>query len=360
MTHQPDGGGAPEAADAPALSGQFFAAVAVIDEEQALRVLERAAGFGLSPERVLLDVIAPAQARVGLEWAAGRFTVAREHAATAISDRAVAVLAGRGSPRSRPAVGHATVACVDGEWHALPARLVAETLRLRGWTVDFLGADVPAAQLVAHLHATGPDVVALSCSLPTRMPAAHATITACQAAGVPVLVGGAGFGPGGRYAGLLGADAWAPTATAAADRLASGRLSSAAVGPSDPLGSLVHLIDQEYTLLSRARRAVVEQTMDALRERLPELGGCTAEELERSREDVVHLVDFLAVALYLDDPRVLTDFLSWTEEVRRAGRLPLAVLPAALEALAAPLRDLPRALGMIRVAGAAGAKPERP
>ncbi|GAA3132590.1 hypothetical protein GCM10017687_55690 [Streptomyces echinatus] len=55
-----------------------------------------------------------------------------------------------------------TVGCVDGEWHAFPARLVAQVLRLRGWQVDYLGARTPTSHLVAHLHLTNPDAVLLS------------------------------------------------------------------------------------------------------------------------------------------------------------------------------------------------------
>src|SRR3712207_7094162 len=40
--------------------------------------------------------------------------------------------------------GHVVVACLDGEWHALAARIVAEVLRVHGWRVTFLGASVPA------------------------------------------------------------------------------------------------------------------------------------------------------------------------------------------------------------------------
>ncbi|MDI5982847.1 cobalamin B12-binding domain-containing protein, partial [Amycolatopsis magusensis] len=123
-----------------------------------------------------------------LEWAANRLSVAQEHAATAINDRVIAA-AVHSRPRPRAVLGRVTVACVDGEWHALPARLLAETLRLRGFTVDYLGAQVPVPHLITHLHRTGPDAVALSGSLAPRLPTAHATITACQAAGVPVIAG---------------------------------------------------------------------------------------------------------------------------------------------------------------------------
>lgn len=68
------------------------------------------------------------------------------------------------------------MACIDGEWHALPARLVAEVLRLRGWRVDYLGAQVPTPHLISHLHRAGPEAVALSSSIATRLPAAHAHV----------------------------------------------------------------------------------------------------------------------------------------------------------------------------------------
>ncbi|MHA6765169.1 cobalamin B12-binding domain-containing protein [Streptacidiphilus sp. PAMC 29251] len=319
-----------------------------MDEYLATDVVHRALEAGVTPQQVLLRVIAPAQARVGAEWAAGRFTVAREHAATAISDRAVAVVSRHRAARVPGSRGRVTVACVDGEWHALPARLVAETLKLRGWQVDFLGAHVPTPHLIAHLHATGPDAVALSCSLATRLPAAHATISACQAAGVPVLVGGAAFGADGRYARLLGADAWAPDAESAVARLEQQpgvALSYPELG--DPFRTLPHLVDQEYTLLSRSRRRLVEQAMAGLQERLPAMSGYTERQREHTREDLGHLVDFLIAALYVDRAQVLADFLAWTSDILEARNVPARSLLTALDAVAAQLHDFPRTLAII-------------
>nr|BFE84033.1 hypothetical protein GCM10020093_066340 [Planobispora longispora] len=182
----------------------------------ALDLLDR----GVPAEDVLLDLVAPAQARVGELWAADEWSVAREHAATAVSDRVVAAVAAHARPR--PTRERIIVACADGEYHALPARLLTEVLRLRGWQVDFLGASVPDAHLITYLHQTDPEAVAISCTLPTRLPRAHATLTACRSVGVPVLAGGRGFGPGGHRARLLGADAWASSARLAADRLDRG------------------------------------------------------------------------------------------------------------------------------------------
>ncbi len=320
------------------------------DEYAAAAIVFAALDAGMSPEDVLLDVIAPVQRKVGTEWAANRISVAQEHAATAINDRVIAALAHQASHRSAAPAGRVTVACVDGEWHALPARLLSEVLRLRGWQVDFLGAQVPTPHLVAHLHEHGPDVVALSCSIPTRLPVAHNAIAACQAAGFPVLAGGAAFGVDGRYAVLLGADAWASDARAAATRMARGFPGVHRALNRQPVDDLPHLADHEYTLVSRTAGRLVKATITALEDRFPAMRAYTQEQRQRTTEDIAHIVDFLAIGLYTDDDALFTDFIGWTAEILSARGVPAASLRPALELLDSELKDFPRARRLLRAA----------
>ncbi|MEU2509314.1 cobalamin B12-binding domain-containing protein [Streptomyces sp. NPDC007863] len=326
---------------------QLWEALEARDEPAATAVVLGAHDAGIGAEDLLLDVIGPVQAGIGAAWAAGRVGVAQEHAATAIQERAVAALAHRTAHGSgpRPETGGAprrvTVACVDGEWHALPARLLAEVLRGRGFLVDYLGAHVPTPHLIAHLHQTGTDVVALSASLPVRLPTAHAAVTAVQAIGLPVLVGGAAFGPDGRHARLLGADGWAPDARAAARLLAA--------GPPRPdadraaAGGLPHLADQEYTLVTRARTQLVRQVLQGLGEAVPATASYTERQWERTAEDLAHIVDFLGASLYTDDAGLFTGFVTWTAGILRARGVPGDALAAALDLLADAQHDFPRA-----------------
>lgn len=330
-----------------ALAERVWEAVMALDEPAAVRAVLRALDDGLDPEAVLIEVIGAVQGRVGEEWAANRISVAQEHAATAINDRAVAALALHPAARTQPRRGRITVACVDGEWHALPARLLAEVLRIRGWHVDYLGAQVPAPHLIAHLHRTGPDAVALSSSLPTRLPAAHATITACQAVGTPVMVGGAAFGAGGRYARLLGADAWAPDARTAADDLARGPLPRP--GPAhQAIDDLPHLKDQEYTLVARNRPRLVREVLAELEDAYPAVRDYTEAQRERTAEDLSHIVEFLTAALYTDDEELFSGFLLWTADVLAARGVPSASLLPALTLLGRRLVDFPRAVAVLR------------
>ncbi|RPE36679.1 cobalamin B12-binding domain-containing protein [Kitasatospora cineracea] len=330
---------------------ELWQAVIGGDQAGAVALAVRALEDGLHPEALLLDVIGALQARIGREWAADRITVIQEHAATAVNERVVAVVSGHpafaaATDPQRP--GRIAVACVDGEWHAFPARLLAEVLALRGWRVDYLGAQCPTPHLIAHLHRTAPDVLALSASLPTRLPAAHTAITAAQAAGVPVIAGGAAFGPDGRHARLLGADAWAPDARAAAARLARGLALPAS--PHLPVDDLPHLADQEYTLVGRSTRELVADVMAALEREHPAVRSYTPLQREHTLDDLAHIVEHLAVALYTGDPELFTAFTGWTGQVLLARSVPDTLLGFALTSLREQLRDLPRSVAVLTAA----------
>ncbi|MFH8467058.1 B12-binding domain-containing protein [Streptomyces sp. NPDC017991] len=305
----------------------------------------RAAG-----ERVLLELIAPTQERVGLAWAADDITVAQEHAATAISERCVAALADATAPAlTGTFVGRVLVSCVDGEWHSLPARLVSEVLRLRGWRVDYLGAQVPTEHLVAHARRTSAQAVLLSSSIPTLLPGAHNAISSCQAAGLPVLAGGAAFGPQGRYARLMRAE-WAKDAPDAATLLGRQLTPSGAHAARLPDLDLPHLADQEYTMVRRTGLQLVKRTLADVEDGFPETRHYSEYQLERTVEDIDFIVGHLATALYVDDPDLFTTFITWTADILAARGVPPRCLLPALDSLLNQLKDFPRAVGILTAA----------
>ncbi|MCG5448020.1 cobalamin B12-binding domain-containing protein [Micromonospora hortensis] len=290
---------------------------------------------GVPAERVLLDLVAPAQAEVGERWARNEWSVAQEHAATHISEQVVAAVSAHVKPR--PTGGRIVVACMDGEWHALPPRLVAEVLRLRGWQVTFLGASVPAAHLVSYLHRYDAHAVALACALPMRLPYAHRMIEACRRSDVPVVVGGRGFGTDGRWARRLGV-AWAPDAPSAAELIADERALRGA-----PPARLAHLADDEYAGLVRRRGELIDSALAELRERVPAARAYTAAQLDATVSDLGHIVDFLAAAVYVDDPSLFTEFVEWLSGILGSRGVPAGAVVLPLEHYAAALRDFPRA-----------------
>ncbi|MFJ4717348.1 B12-binding domain-containing protein [Streptomyces sp. NPDC088785] len=350
-----EGSGVPSSGE---LRDRLWRAVSDVDETRAIAVVRDAVAAlatGTSPrraaERVLLELIAPTQERVGAQWAANALTIAQEHAATAINERCVSAVADAAAAGAEPVKGRVTVACVDGEWHALPARLVAEVLRLRGWHVDYLGAQVPTGHLVAHLHQRRSDAVLLSSSIPTHLPTAHTAISSCRTAGVPVLAGGAAFGPEGRYARLMRAQ-WAADAVGADDVLTRG------VGLERPTvrdarlvdADLPHLDDQEYTMVRQTRRQPVQQTLADVEDGFPAMRAYTEYQRERTAEDIDHLVTHLAAALYVDDPALFTRFITWTADILTARHVPAHSLLPAIGSLRRRLADFPRSTGILNEA----------
>ncbi|MET7879348.1 cobalamin B12-binding domain-containing protein [Micromonospora profundi] len=322
----------------------YLTCLADADEHAAVDVALGLLDAGVAPERVLLDLVAPAQSEVGERWARNEWSVAQEHAATHISERVVAAVARHANPR--PTGGRVVVACMDGEWHALPPRLVAEVLRLRGWQVTFLGASVPAAHLVSYLHRHDAQAVALACALPMRLPHAHRMIEACRRSDVPVVVGGRGFGADGRWAARLGA-AWAPNAPAASELIADERALRRV-----PAAQLSHLADDEYASLVRRRGELIDSALTDLRDRMPAALSYTPAQLDSTISDLGHIVDSLAAALYVDDASLFTEFVQWLVEILTSRGVPADAVDLTLAHYASALRDFPRAARTLRLSRA--------
>lgn len=328
------------------LADAFFERVRDRDEEGALDLVREALAAGADHETVLLDVIAAVQSRVGVMWQANEWSVAQEHAATHISERATGLVLEHGLARTGRTEPRGTVvaACVEGEWHGLPVRLLGDVLRLRGWRVTFLGANVPAHHLAVYLQETTPDVVALSCSLPSHLVGAHSMITAATRTGVPVIAGGAGFGPDDSLARSLGATLWAADARSAADLLER----ELPLTLSWPVEEVL-TPTAEYASLVRRRRDLVRSGMEHSRRSYEARGlSLRGGALDRTVEDLGHIVDFLLAALYVGDEKVFTRFLSWTRVVLRTRGVPLDSVAEVLLLLERELFDYPRTCAVLR------------
>lgn len=107
-----------------------------------------------------LEAVASLQQQVGREWHAGRLNPAQEHMATAVVQHVVMAAMqelshGNGAPRI-------VVATPAQERHAIGAALAGATAAAEGWSVTYLGADLPAADIAASALAANARVVALS------------------------------------------------------------------------------------------------------------------------------------------------------------------------------------------------------
>ena len=283
-----------------------------------MRLVTGLAQQGASPEALVLDVLAPAQREVGRRWEDGRWSVAQEHAATAVTDTALGLLALDAEPLGDR---RAVVACVEGEWHALPARMAAEIMRVRGWDVTFLGPSLPADDLARYVSSQRPHVVGLSCSMPVALKGAARSVEACRRAGVPVLAGGTGFGPGGRYAQRVGATAWAPDPVTAF-RVVEGWLETDPMLPA-PVGA-----GDEHLALEQEKEEIVSAALGTLRCRTP-----------AAHDALTFLVTAVENALFVGDPALMADCQPAAQRLLASGDATSPSMPAALDALVAAVED---------------------
>lgn len=268
------------------------------------------------------------QREVGERWRSQRWTVADEHGASAIVDHALTVVceAFDAPSTGRPVV----VACVEDEWHVLPARMVSEQLRCRGWQTTFLGASSPAGELGRTVRDAAPVAVALSCSMPIHLPGARRSIEACHDAGIPVAVGGGAFDSSGR-AEAVGADRWCATIDelhATLDEWARSRpeLAAPTVAAPEPLPAF-------------DRRRVLDAALRTTLDRIPPFAAAPAHVRDRLRDDLDQLLRSAEAAQHVADPAIAAHQLAWQAGVSGARGEPDGLAGVLVEALAGALPE---------------------
>jgi len=276
---------------------------------------------GASPVQILADLIGPAQEEIGERWHRNEVTVADEHAATAIAEHVVASLTSIRHPQ--PQGPHVVLAGAEGEWHVLPARLVAESLRSEGFHVSFLGPSMPARHLRSFIDSARPDVLAVSCATALSLDGVVAFVQVAHDAGIPVLAGGRAI-PTERRARTLGADLWAADAVAAAYVLRQ-ELPRHLTEPTADTGGAMELgIDSVRW---------VERAMSILAERFPQIAAYDADQIDRTREDFGHIISFIQAAVLVRDDGLFHEFVLWLRDLLEARGVPAPVLAVSLEAL---------------------------
>ena len=116
------------------------------DEAGVTSVINSALRSTHNLQSVYLDVLMPALATIGARWEQGKLDIYVEHRATEIVSRLIGQLS---SKFSRRGVDRGTVIIVapEGEQHSLSIALTADLLRVEGWKVMNLGANLPASEL---------------------------------------------------------------------------------------------------------------------------------------------------------------------------------------------------------------------
>lgn len=129
------------------------------NEEMAETTLAHAFAF-YSVEHVGEHVIVPVLVEIGEQWRRGELSITREHYATSyLMQRLAAILRTVPNTSALPLIW---VGCAPGELHEIGALLLSIYLRRSGYTVRYLGQNLPADGLVAEVTAVKPDLLLFS------------------------------------------------------------------------------------------------------------------------------------------------------------------------------------------------------
>ena len=323
----------------------YLQALSTADAGAAAEVLDDALVRGESPKRLMREVVGRGQRRVGELWMDGTWNIADEHAATAIAEQVMTVIA---PPRSPPPTARRVVlACAEGEWHTMPARLAAELARSPRLDVVMLGGNLPAAHLQRHLRATTPTALALSVTMPTNLIGASRSIQAARAEGVPVIVGGAAWGDGQHRARRLGADLHLENPEEMWQVIDDVEDIDEVAGPPPPLDE--HPIPAEALLLDSPSPQMLNLVLDRQRAASSWMRSMTQYQRDQCYQDLNWIARYAAASVACDDPTIVRDLLSWLQAMLEPLGVPGAAILDTCSYLADEVEhDAPTAAAILR------------
>jgi methanogenic corrinoid protein MtbC1 len=271
--------------------------------ETAATVLDMVLLKGIPTADVVSEVLAPVQAEIGSLWQDGTISIAEEHVASAITSACLHLP--RLTEAPRPDRGRVLMVSAEGEWHTLPAQMVALTWRVLGWDTRLISPSVPAADLGEEASRESGVVAGVSCSSAAHLTGAWRTVSALRAAGMQVIVGGRLFDGSSELAERIGADAYAADPVEGSVWLQDAQRSGKV--PREPR------LREDWEHLEMVWQALPRVVEDSLRlaPHLAEL----ALPAEQTREQLWLMARTCVGATLVDDPGLLSDHMRWCRQV---------------------------------------------
>ncbi len=186
------------------------------DMKSTTSLVESALADGLEPGTILNDGMIAAMTEVGRRFEEGEYFVPEMLIAARAMQAGLKILKPKLVDSGTKPLGTVAIGTVKGDLHDIGKSLVAMMLEGAGFEIMDLGVDVPPEKFVEAIRG-GAQVIAMSALLTTTMPNMRATVEAVKQAGLRdqsvIVIGGAPVTQA--YANEIGADAYAPDASAA-------------------------------------------------------------------------------------------------------------------------------------------------
>jgi methanogenic corrinoid protein MtbC1 len=162
-------------------------------------VIDKTLADGTPVREIYTAIFQPVLKETGRLWQENRATIAQEHYITGVirqimdqqHERIIAT--GRTTRQKKTVVA----ACAGEELHEIGIRMVGDFFEMDGWNLYYIGANTPAGSILDTVKEQKADVVALSITMPSRLPELRYLVRSLRAdkdtAHVKIIVGGFPF-----------------------------------------------------------------------------------------------------------------------------------------------------------------------
>ena len=186
----------------------FLAAILGGQRQAAVNIVQEALRAGHSQVDIYVEIFTAALRRIGELWELNHISVAQEHMATSVTQYVIAII----YPQMAPAAacrGSMVVTGVAGEFHQIGANLLADAMEAHGWTVRFLGTNLPPSSVLSIVEECSADVLCVSTTIVANLPSVVElvrTIRGKMGERAPkILLGGAAYRKASQFAAEIGA-----------------------------------------------------------------------------------------------------------------------------------------------------------
>lgn len=174
----------------------FVQAILMGRRREALAIAREALQEGHGTMDVYTHVFQDGLYEIGHRWQMGQITVAQEHMATATVQYVIAQIYSE-LPLAAHSRGRAVVTGVQGEFHQIGANIVADMLEADGWSVRFLGTNMPHNAILAAVSDGEVKLLGISATMLFNLPHVRALVLEVREKLGPraprIVVGGGAF-----------------------------------------------------------------------------------------------------------------------------------------------------------------------
>lgn len=199
------------------LAHNYFNALIEMNKNEAVKmILDSVERDEITVKDLYLNVFTNVLYEIGRYWAMRKITIGQEHYATAVTVYTMSLLYDKIFNNEKKAHKMMGI-CVGDELHEVGIRMVCDIFEMSKWDTYYLGGNVPSESVLSELRNINPEIIAISVTLASKVPACIELIRLIKKeySNVKVVVGGRPFNTDKNLWKQVGADGFSVNANEA-------------------------------------------------------------------------------------------------------------------------------------------------